>query len=47
MIPFINLVILPLLGLASLALWIVLMIKAYQCELFKLPIVGDIAEKNS
>jgi uncharacterized membrane protein len=47
MIPFINLVILPLLWLASLALWIVLMIKAYQCELFKLPIVGDIAERNS
>ena len=28
-------------------LWIVLMIKAYQGERFKLPIAGDIAEKNS
>ena len=28
-------------------LWIILMVKAYQGEKFKLPIVGDIAEKNS
>jgi len=44
---------LPLIGLAStllwlvaLILWIVLMIKAYQGEKIKLPIAGDIAEKN-
>ena len=35
-----------LLWLAALILWIILMIKAYQGERFKLPIVGDIAEKN-
>ncbi len=34
-------------GLAGLILWIVLMIKAYQGEKFKLPIAGDIAEKNA
>ncbi|MBN1796514.1 MAG: DUF4870 domain-containing protein [Sedimentisphaerales bacterium] len=34
-----------LVGLASLVLWILLMIKAYQGEKFKLPIAGDIAEK--
>lgn len=28
-------------------IWLVLMVKAYQMEKFKLPIVGDIAEKNS
>jgi len=28
-------------------LWIILMIKAYQGEKFKLPIVGDIAEKHA
>lgn len=28
-------------------LWIVLIIKAYQGERFKLPVVGDIAEKHS
>ena len=33
--------------LVSLIIWILLMIKAYQGERFKLPIVGDIAEKNS
>jgi uncharacterized membrane protein len=36
-----------LLGLAAFVLWIVLMIKAYQGEKFKLPIAGDIAEKNT
>jgi uncharacterized membrane protein len=36
-----------LLSLLGFALWIILMIKAYQGELFKLPVVGDIAEKNS
>jgi len=28
-------------------LWVVLMLKAYQGEKFKLPIVGDIAEKQA
>ncbi|HOP69909.1 MAG: DUF4870 domain-containing protein [Dethiobacteria bacterium] len=36
-----------LLGLAALALWVVLMVKAYQGEYFKLPVVGDLAGKNS
>ena len=36
----------PLLGLAGLVLWIILMVKAYQGVKFKLPIAGDIAEKN-
>ena len=31
----------------SFILWIVLMIKAYQGEKFKLPVVGDIAEKHA
>jgi uncharacterized membrane protein len=38
----------PLMGLISLVsfvLWIVLMIKAYNGERFKLPVVGDWAEK--
>ena len=34
-----------LLSLASLGLWIVLIIKAYQGEMFKLPVLGDFAEK--
>lgn len=34
-----------LLWLAALILWIVLMIKAYQGERFKLPVAGEIVEK--
>ena len=44
-----------LLGLAELALWVLLVVKAYQHELdehgnpilFKLPIVGELAEKQA
>jgi uncharacterized membrane protein len=35
---------LDVISLISLALWIVLMVKAYQGVRFKLPVVGDIAE---
>jgi uncharacterized membrane protein len=31
----------------TVILWIILMLKAYQGEKFKLPIIGDIAEKNA
>lgn len=34
-------------GILAFVLWIVLMVKAYQGERYKLPIAGDIAEKNS
>ena len=44
--PFVNLVLIPILALLQLVLWIILMVKAYQGELFKLPMIGDIAEKN-
>jgi len=33
-------------GILTFILWLVLIIKAYQGEKFKLPIVGDIAEKQ-
>lgn len=33
--------------LAGIVLWILMMVKAYQGEKFKLPIAGDIAEKNA
>jgi uncharacterized membrane protein len=36
-----------LLGLAEVALWILLVVKAYQHEMFKLPIVGDFAEQQA
>ncbi len=34
-----------LLGLAVLALWILLCIKGYNLEHFRLPVIGDLAEK--
>ena len=37
----------PLFGLAVLAIWLILVIKAYQHEMFKLPVVGDMAEKQA
>ena len=46
-IPIIGAVIGGLIGLLALVLWIILMIKAYQGEKFKLPWAGDVAEKNS
>ncbi|MBC8165032.1 MAG: DUF4870 domain-containing protein [Bryobacteraceae bacterium] len=33
--------------LGTLALWILLMIKAYQGEVFKLPVIGDLAAKQA
>jgi len=44
--PFIGWAISVLIGLLMFILWIMLMIKAYQGEMFKLPIVGDMAEKG-
>ena len=46
LIPIIGWVLLPFIGIATIILWVVLMIKAYRCEYFKLPIAGEIAEKN-
>jgi uncharacterized membrane protein len=46
-LPFLMLAVYSLLGLAELALWLLLVIKAYQHEMFKLPIVGDLAEKQA
>jgi len=37
----------PIFYLAVLVIWIMLMVKAYQGEKWKLPIIGDIAEKNA
>lgn len=46
-LPLIIFPIYALLGLAELALWVLLVIKAYQHQIFKLPIVGDLAEKQA
>ncbi len=46
-IPLLVFPVWGLLGLAELVLWILLVVKAYQGEMFKLPIVGDLAEKQA
>ncbi|HEX79078.1 MAG TPA: hypothetical protein G4O19_02865 [Dehalococcoidia bacterium] len=46
-IPWFDLVILPLIGLLVVILWIVLMVRAYQGTMYKLPVAGDLAEKWS
>jgi len=45
MIPVISFIT-GLLYIISFILWVILMVKAYQGEMFKLPIAGDIAEKQ-
>ncbi|MBI3991395.1 MAG: DUF4870 domain-containing protein [Candidatus Omnitrophica bacterium] len=49
MMPFLPLraMILSLISIIAIILWIILMVKAYQGEYFKLPVAGDIAEKSA
>lgn len=37
----------PLVGLAGLILWVIMVLKAYQGQMFKLPVIGDMAEKQA
>ncbi len=37
----------PLIGLGGLIIWIILIMKAYQGQMFKLPVIGDMAEKQA
>jgi len=45
-IPYIGYIIGGIIGIITIVLWIVLMIKAYQGERWKVPLAGDFAEKN-
>jgi uncharacterized membrane protein len=47
MIPLLNLVLGPIIGLAIFIGWVVLLIKAFQGTMFKLPVIGDLAEKQA
>lgn len=42
-----TLLIWPLLGLGGLIIWIILLMKANQGQMFKLPVIGDMAEKQA
>ena len=45
-VPILGWMVMPILGILQVILWIILMVKAYLGELFKLPMIGEIAEKN-
>ena len=45
LLPLFVLSLYGLLILAELTLWLLLLYKAYQHEMFKLPVIGDVAER--
>ena len=46
-IPFVGWILGMLLSITAIVLWILLMVKAYKGEKWKLPVAGGIAEKHS
>lgn len=49
-IPFLGwltILLWPLVGLAGLIIWVILLLKANQGQMFKLPVIGDMAEKQA
>jgi uncharacterized membrane protein len=49
-IPFLGwltILVWPLIGLAGFLIWIILLLKANQGQMYKLPVIGDMAEKQA
>jgi len=46
MVPVVGWILTPIVLLAGLALWLILIVKAYQGEKFKLPYIGNWVEKQ-
>ncbi len=49
-IPFLGwatILVWPLVSLAGFILWLIMVLKAYQGQKFKLPVIGDMAEKQA
>ena len=44
---WLTILIWPLVGLAGLIIWIILVLKANQGQMYKLPVIGDMAEKQA
>jgi uncharacterized membrane protein len=44
---WLSILIWPLIGLAGFIVWIILLLKANQHQMWKLPIIGDMAEKQA
>ncbi|HXR15902.1 MAG TPA: DUF4870 domain-containing protein [Terriglobales bacterium] len=47
LLGWLTILIWPLIGLAGFVIWLVLLLKANQGQMFKLPIIGDMAEKQA
>ncbi len=46
-IPFLGLMLWPVVGLVLFVVWLILVLKAYQGQMFKLPVIGDMAEQQA
>ncbi|HME33664.1 MAG TPA: DUF4870 domain-containing protein [Candidatus Sulfotelmatobacter sp.] len=44
---WLTILIWPLIGLGGLILWVILLLKANQGQMWKLPVIGDMAEKQA
>jgi uncharacterized membrane protein len=47
LLGFLTLLVWPLVGLGGFIVWIILVVKANQGQMFKLPVIGDLAEKQA
>jgi len=45
--PLFTVLVLVIVGLAAVAVWLVLVVKALQGDMFKLPVLGDYAEQQA
>jgi len=46
LIPILNLIIVPLVRIFSFILWIVLLVKSYEGEMWRVPVAGNYAAKQ-
>ena len=44
---WLTILIWPLVGLAGLVIWVILLLKANGGQMYKLPVIGDMAEKQA
>jgi uncharacterized membrane protein len=47
LLGFLTILVWPLVGLAGFIVWVFLLVKANQGLMFKLPVIGDLAEKQA
>jgi uncharacterized membrane protein len=49
-VPFMAIITIPLhlvIGIGALVVWVILLLKANQGQMYKLPVIGDLAEKQA